>query len=398
MEKLLINEGFCHIYEAIFKALSVKSLIACLSVNSSFKRILENPKIWIAYLEYVDENSLKKEFIELWTSIKQQKLDIRGSLKTRQKTVLEIGKIEVSITNCIVKFLQETNTPKNLTAVHVAARYGKLNLILYLSKNRKIEETKCCFSSRGDLPVHEAALRGNLEFIKVLTKADLEILVSKDSSGRSPIHLAAIKGHFEVVKYLVTILEDSNPLSVHGETPIFFAAKYGHLNIVKYLYTRCEKPMNPQVNGFNPLHIATIAGQVEVVKYFLRHCSIEMQANQISMKTVFHYAAEHGQLEILKMLVPKALHPLAACNNGFTAIHYATLNGHIEVVKYLAKFAKNPNCSRIGSPSTTPLGIAMKNDNVKLVKTLLEIITKKIGHCSENERKDIYASLNEFYN
>jgi ankyrin repeat protein len=50
--------------------------------------------------------------------------------------------------------------------------------------------------------IHDAALRGDLEKVQALLKADPALVSSKDDSGRTPLHAAAVVGHKDVVDLL----------------------------------------------------------------------------------------------------------------------------------------------------------------------------------------------------
>jgi ankyrin repeat protein len=89
-------------------------------------------------------------------------------------------------------------------------------------------------ASRVDTPAHEAAKRGNVDFLKDLLTTQCSIN-TLDSAGNSPLYWAARSGHLGCVRILMTarpILDQQNNL---GDTVLHGASWGGHTEIVKLL-------------------------------------------------------------------------------------------------------------------------------------------------------------------
>ncbi|KAI8569559.1 hypothetical protein RHMOL_Rhmol02G0287800 [Rhododendron molle] len=61
------------------------------------------------------------------------------------------------------------------------------------------------FFINDNTPLHVAALRGHLDFVKALLTRKPELATELDSSQSSPLHLACTKGHFEIVEELLRV-------------------------------------------------------------------------------------------------------------------------------------------------------------------------------------------------
>jgi len=90
-----------------------------------------------------------------------------------------------------------------LTLLHHAAKYGYLDILIYLSANLDNKNP-------GQ--------------------------ISKDEySGKTPLHYAAEEGHLHIVVYYLDILDNKNPQDNNLETPLHLAASNGHYDLVNYM-------------------------------------------------------------------------------------------------------------------------------------------------------------------
>src|SRR5665213_1074223 len=83
--------------------------------------------------------------------------------------------------------------------------------------------------------IHDAALHGDLGKVKVLLKANPDLVFSKDSGGDTPLHLAAMKGQKDVAELLLANKPDSNATYTDASTPLPLAAMSGYTAVVELL-------------------------------------------------------------------------------------------------------------------------------------------------------------------
>ncbi|KAG7166874.1 Ankyrin-1-like 3, partial [Homarus americanus] len=102
----------------------------------------------------------------------------------------------------------------------------------------------------GRTPLHQAAITGNLQLVRLLTA----------------LHLAARAGHRNIVELLLARGAQVNVLDDHGRTPLHLAAEAGHTNIVKSLI-ECEADVNlkDKINEASLLHLAAESGHLDTV-------------------------------------------------------------------------------------------------------------------------------------
>lgn len=59
-----------------------------------------------------------------------------------------------------------------------------------------------------------------------------------------------------------------------------------------------------------------------------------------------HYAAQSGNMEMLRALKQRKVDLKSLTSKGFTALHYAALNGHLDAVRWLVAEAGLDAASR----------------------------------------------------
>mmetsp|Transcript_10728 Transcript_10728/g.35967 ORF Transcript_10728/g.35967 Transcript_10728/m.35967 type:complete len:620 (-) Transcript_10728:2083-3942(-) len=93
--------------------------------------------------------------------------------------------------------------PYGHTAAHIAAFYGHLDILSYLSSLNN----ECLFSESFDLftPAHSAAANGQREILEFLSKKSLSHLFAKDCDGWTVAHIAAFYGHENVLRFMAEV-------------------------------------------------------------------------------------------------------------------------------------------------------------------------------------------------
>jgi len=88
-------------------------------------------------------------------------------------------------------------------------------------------------------------------------------------------------------------------------------------------------------DGITALHYAAENGDIDVVKYLFVHgADIKAQDTALS-RAVIHFAAENGDLECIQYLTENGADLMDKDIHGATALHYAARSGHLDTVKFL---------------------------------------------------------------
>ncbi|GMM56739.1 Hos4 protein [Maudiozyma humilis] len=93
--------------------------------------------------------------------------------------------------------------------------------------------------------------KGKLDTVRALLAAGEIDVNDQDNAGNTPLHEAALNGHLEVVRVLVEHGADPNVRSyeMFGDTPLIDASANGHLDVVSYLLAHGADPTITNAKG-----------------------------------------------------------------------------------------------------------------------------------------------------
>ncbi|PHU21092.1 hypothetical protein BC332_12243 [Capsicum chinense] len=167
------------------------------------------------------------------------------------------------------------------TPLHIAALRGHIEFVrLILAQNPQLAGE---LDSRKSSALHIASAKGNLQMIKMLLVVNSEMILARDRDGRSPLHLAAIKGRVEVIKELMHVMPRAAlGTTANGETVLHLCVKHNQLEVLKLLLMAIkwdhEFLNTKDCDGGNILHLAVADKQIETVKYLLKTNQIGVNA------------------------------------------------------------------------------------------------------------------------
>ncbi|XP_053398884.1 NF-kappa-B inhibitor cactus-like [Mercenaria mercenaria] len=133
------------------------------------------------------------------------------------------------------------------TALHIACRDGRLDVLTSLLEPVRYSETK---QNKYELPyqnipqdfkvtnydgltcLHLAAINGHIDIIEILIKNDIDVNMKEWKTGRSVLHNACLKGDINLVKILLRHKAcDINARAFDGSTPFDLARCLSYSNI-----------------------------------------------------------------------------------------------------------------------------------------------------------------------
>lgn len=193
------------------------------------------------------------------------------------------------------------------TPLWVAARYGHLNMVQWMSH----EDSSQCYIEA----MKGAAVGGHLDILQWLQqrKAADSIVGAMD--------LAAFGGHLQVIQWMHQAhSSDGNHESfLCSSQAMDAAAAQGHLDVVQWLNeNRTEGCTSAAIKD------AAANGHLSIVQYLHEHFPVHFSP------VVMDAVATNGHLDILKFL--HLHHPRGWTSNGTTG---AASNGHLETVRWM---------------------------------------------------------------
>ena len=289
---------------------------------------------------------------------------------------------------------------KGFTAVHNAAQKGNLDVLklLKISGANIHALSKCGWNSiisaligtgdcdtvrwlveqgidinhcdkNGFTAVHCAAEKGNLDVLK-LFKASGANIHAQSESGHSSIMSASLgTGDCDTVRWLINEGVDVNHCNRKGLTAVHFAAWKGNVDVLKLLKDSGANIHVQTVNGGNSIMLASKGtGDCETVKWLIEQ-DIDVNHCDEEGFTAVHYAAQKGNLDLLKLIKASGANIHAQTKNGFSSIMSASRGtGDSGTVKWLIEQDIDVNhCDKKGF---TAVHNAAQKGNLDVLKLL----------------------------
>ncbi|XP_063711699.1 serine/threonine-protein phosphatase 6 regulatory ankyrin repeat subunit B-like [Symsagittifera roscoffensis] len=254
--------------------------------------------------------------------------------------------------------------------------------------------------------LHHAALNGNIEiasvFLELLEPSDkCALIISPDKYGAISLHDSCSNGHLEFSQWLIDEYEkcksESDPplITIHDkyeDTPLAAAVWYNQLDVVRWLVRIDPEGMKTRNKvKRSVLHYAALNGNIEIASVFLELwlASIDPQGLKTQNKGrsgVLHHAAANGNIEIASVFL-ELLEPSDKCSliispdkDGAISLHYSCSKGHLEFSQWLID--EYENCKSESDPplptihdkdEDTPLATAVANNQLDVVRWLVRI-------------------------
>ena len=207
---------------------------------------------------------------------------------------------------------------------------------------------------------------------------------------------AARSGNDAKLKELLDQGMNVNARSGDSKTLFVQAAMCGHIDCMDLLKQRGADELAVDYIGLNALHSAVLARRTAAVEWLLKSCSSTedtvldlkpSKANKSSVRSMFlshrslmetsdkegfrplHFAAWHGVLDVLRLLLENGANLEAKCNRGGTPLHQAVISSHPHIIR--AMLAKGADLMAADASGLTPLHHAAASSEVDVIDILL---------------------------
>jgi ankyrin repeat protein len=140
------------------------------------------------------------------------------------------------------------------TALHVAAKYGALELAIELLSRGAEIDLKSESYQRGKTALHYAAEAGHIEVIRLLLESGASVR-ARSISGSTPLYAAARSGSIKALNLLLDAGANINIQTHDGWTPLFEAVAQCRRQIACRLLRLGADPILPTFSGESVLTV-----------------------------------------------------------------------------------------------------------------------------------------------
>ncbi|HOW50720.1 MAG TPA: ankyrin repeat domain-containing protein [bacterium] len=184
-------------------------------------------------------------------------------------------------------------------------------------------------SLEGETPLLMAAKAGNKAMVDFLVEKGADPM-AKDNFGRTTLMYAAASGNVELVKFFLAKGVEVNALDKYNQNALVFAVRENKTDAAKFLLGK-----GAQVNIVKPMTEEEKKAFEEAKKKAEKERKIKEavlnQTEEKREKTVLFWAVQHGNLELVKLLVAKGAPVLVKdVKKRVETIIYETGKGDIE--------------------------------------------------------------------
>ncbi|KAJ9546757.1 hypothetical protein OSB04_019300 [Centaurea solstitialis] len=197
---------------------------------------------------------------------------------------------------------------RNLFEASITGNVQVLNALLQEDNFILDRVPLTCFN---ETPLAIAAMKGHLDFVRILLSKKPSLAVLLDSQRRTPLHLASAEGYVEIVRELLHVMgpEGCGFRDQDGRTPLHLAAMNERLEVIEVLIEkRLDLGREIEENGESILHVCISYNRFEAMKLLSKLWNEEDLAKLIdgNGNTLLHVAVIHKQIQTVKYLLQKS--------------------------------------------------------------------------------------------
>lgn len=311
----------------------------------------------------------------------QQELAKRGisSFNYDAKLISAAKKGDAELIRLLISAGVDVKGEKGKAALVEAKKNGNADVISLLTVVTSTERqspqgsTNDYFITRDDYSLFRAVMSSEHKTVAKLIANGANVNVKDENLGCTPLIEAVRSGavcsrNMKVAELLLHGGADVNAKDYNGKTALIHAVERGHADMVNLLLQSGARVEIRDRNWQTALDIAKKEGRSQIEELLQKHIEEVrkreeaqeqltrrgIDASAYNSKLIF--AAQFGDVELVKLLLSVGADVNARDYNGTTALDWAKKKGHANVVEILAPLVKevqNPEERKTGaSPAT----------------------------------------------
>lgn len=128
-------------------------------------------------------------------------------------------------------------------------------IVVASTTRKRIKNVEKKVNEKGETPLHQACINGNLNLVKRLVESGHSVNV-RDYAGWTPLHEACNYGFYDIVEYLLdsgAYINDPGGPDCKGITALHDASSCGNLDVIQLLVARGASVLVKDEDGETPL-------------------------------------------------------------------------------------------------------------------------------------------------
>ena len=277
----------------------------------------------------------------------------------------------------------ETLGPKGDTAFHLACTHAGVAVVSIFLKHAELLDIR---GAEGRTPLMSSIHNSRVEIAKLVLDSTEDVEAS-DENGNTALHYAAMEKMTDVVRLLISdrgVNQNRTTTTKSIFTPLHYAARNCHFEIIEFLVKNradCSTPTPEWDGARSAIHLVLLEPglpryRADCLRLLLRH-GAEIDQPDGAGRTPLHWAAQHGELGKVKWLISNRAKLEAQTNDSLTPLHLAVEARHLEVARLLLDAGSNIDAGwnkkapMMIETRKTALHIASRGNSIDLVKESL---------------------------
>ena len=273
--------------------------------------------------------------------------------------------------------------------------------------------------------IHTAALYGNLTSMKFLHETmsfDIN-MKNKDDHNRIPLYYACVSKNMDAIKYCDLCMNNNNSLPTNFELDVLKAIKGNNIKSITFLVEKAGFDILDKYDGHNMLQFACLKNSMQIVNYFVKKLNLP-QTPEKFQSNIYDAIASEYLMSVMYLYENVGLSDDEKFNAISCALDmsnkistYLILQGcPIQPARFLelCKETEDPRIKIIelivskkdiykeiiesrDSTEKTALHIAVINNNVRVVKLLIDQCGLDPGSKTKNGETPIMMAIKHGY-
>jgi ankyrin repeat protein len=200
----------------------------------------------------------------------------------------------------------------------------------------------------GTTALHWAVRRGDLSTVELLLRAGARA-GAVNRYGVTPLHLACTNGDAGIVRRLLDAGADPNTAMADGETVLMTAARTGNVPSIEALLARgADVGARERRKGQDALMWAAAENNAAAITALVGGGADPNARSAAGAFTPLLFAVRGGYVDATRALLDAGVDANQSLTDGTSALVLAVMNAHYELAGYLLERGANPNADAQG--------------------------------------------------